>query len=345
MPTLTERRAEILALAVSEYIRTAEPVSSKLLADRSELGVSPATVRNEFALLENNGLLMHPYTSGGRVPTELGYRTYVEQLMLEEPVIDTERITVEHQLHQVAASLEEWLPLTTSILASWVGNVAVVLHRPIVSQKLLQAQLVDLNGESVLMVCVLDDGTVRKRTLSIMPSLDQVALNSHASWLNELLAGSDATKILELAQGVTDPLRVEFVRHIATLMREHGPESSGFIDGLEVALQQPEFNDQESMLEAMGYLSLHRLENVINGVMGKSASTSTRIVIGPGNSSNNKNGWSIVASSFEMPAEAGVIAVVGPTRMAYAHVLPRVRYLADLMSSFNQVGPSRSVED
>ena len=79
--------------------------------------------------------------------------------------------------------------------------------------------------------------------------------------------------------------------------------------------------------------------------MGKSASTSTRIVIGPGSSSNNKSGWSIVASSFEMPAEVGVIAVIGPTRMAYAHVLPRVRYLADLISSFNQVGPSRSVED
>ena len=336
MNTLTERRAAILSLVVDEYIRTAEPVSSKFLADMSELSVSPATVRNEFALLEANGLLTHPHTSGGRIPTENGYRTYVEQLMFEEPIVEKERITVEHQLHQAAGSVDELLPLVSTILAGWVGTVAIITRRSEKKRELLQVQLVDISGDTTLLVCVLDDGTDKKKFLTIYPYLNQALLNQHANVLNELLAGLTSLEIRGLIKSSTDLELSDLVSVIADLIVDENMSENTYLDGIEVALQQPEFSNQESMLEAMGYLSIYRLERLINSVMPDGLDLSTRIVIGRDDDENISTGWSIVASKYGLDTGRGVIAVVGPTRMAYGYVLPRVRYLAGLITQLNR---------
>ncbi|HIE85109.1 MAG TPA: heat-inducible transcription repressor HrcA [Dehalococcoidia bacterium] len=345
MDTLTERRAAILSLVVDEYIRTAEPVSSKFLADMSGLSVSPATVRNEFALLEANGLLTHPHTSGGRIPTENGYRTYVEQLMFEEPIVEEERITVEHQLHQAAGSVDELLPLMSTILASWVGNVAIITRRTEQKRELLQVQLVDISGDTTLLVCVLDDGTVKKKFLTIYPYLSQTLLNQHASVLNELLAGLTSLEIKQLIKSSSDIELSNLISVIADLIVEENMSENTYLDGIEVALQQPEFSDQESMLEAVGYLSIYRLERLINSVMTDGRDLSTRIVIGREDDANISTGWSIVASKYGPNTSRGVIAVVGPTRMAYGYVLPRVRYLAGLITQLNRDSSGKNVLD
>ena len=120
---LTERRAAILGMVVSEYINTAEPVSSRAIVARNHLDVSTATIRNELARLEEDGYITQPYTSAGRVPSDLGYRTFVEMLMAEEPVRADEQRTIEHQLHQVMGGLDEWLSLAATILAGAVGKI------------------------------------------------------------------------------------------------------------------------------------------------------------------------------------------------------------------------------
>jgi heat-inducible transcriptional repressor len=162
---LTERQASILGMVVDEYIQTAEPVSSKALVSRRRLEVSTATIRNELARLESEGYITHPYTSAGRIPSDQGYRFYVETLMSEDPVGTEERRTVEHQLHQVAGDLDDWLSLAATILASLVGNVAVVTRPRTTAAKLRNAQLVELSREASLLVVVMDDGRLRQRIL------------------------------------------------------------------------------------------------------------------------------------------------------------------------------------
>ena len=114
---LTERRADILGMLVDEYIDTAVPVSSRALVSNPRLEVSSATIRNELAALEEDGYITHPYTSAGRVPSDRGYRLYVEALMAEEPLSASEQRTVEHQFHQVSGGLDEWLGLASTVLA------------------------------------------------------------------------------------------------------------------------------------------------------------------------------------------------------------------------------------
>ena len=126
---LTERRESLLGLVVDEYVATAMPVSSRALVARHHLGVSPATVRNELAKLEDEGYITHPHTSAGRVPSDRGYRYYVEVLMTEEPLQRDEARTIAHQFHQAERSLDEWLTLAAAVLASAVTN-AVVVTRP-----------------------------------------------------------------------------------------------------------------------------------------------------------------------------------------------------------------------
>ena len=149
---LTQRRADILNLVVDEYIGTAAPVSSRALVDRHNLDVSTATVRNELAALEQEGYITHPYTSAGRIPSNTGYRFYVEELMAEEPIGADERRTIEHQFYQAPPDLDEWLQLAASVLAGAVGNVAVVARpqRPVTH--LRQAQLVHLRPGAALLV-------------------------------------------------------------------------------------------------------------------------------------------------------------------------------------------------
>ena len=132
---------------------------------------------------------------------------------------------------------------------------------------------------------------------------------------------------------------------IADLIVEENMSENTYLDGIEVALQQPEFSDQESMLEAVGYLSVYRLERLINSVMTDGRDLSTRIVIGRGDDANISTGWSIVASKYGPNTGQGVIAVVGPTRMDYGYVLPRVRYLAGLITQLNRDLSGKNILD
>src|SRR5947207_4426310 len=125
---LTGRRAEILGLVVNEYIDTAAPVSSRALVEGHGLRVSTATIRNELARLEDEGYIGQPHTSAGRIPLDLGYRVYVEELMAEYPVGADEQRTIAHQFHQAPARVEEWLSLAATVLAGAVANVAVIVR-------------------------------------------------------------------------------------------------------------------------------------------------------------------------------------------------------------------------
>ena len=330
---LSGRRAEVLGLLVDEYIESAAPVSSKALVDRYALNVSAATVRNEFAALELDGYITHPYTSAGRVPSDRGYRFYVETLMAEQPLPPQERRTVEHQFHQASRGLDEWLTLAAALLASWVGNAAVVTRPRARVSRLRHMQLVHLRDDSALLVAVMDDGRVQQRIISLRAPATQQELNAMAERLNVRCAGHEADVARAVAADLTDADERAAAETVGELIDEHRLSADTYLDGLQAVLEQPEFASQDRMLEAVRHLAVYELQRVLAAAAGVRPG-STRVLIGSENEDAWMQEWSVIATSYgRSDGPEGTVVVLGPTRMHYARIIPRVKYLATLMSN------------
>jgi len=328
---LTERQASILGMVVDEYVQTAEPVSSKALVSRRRLEVSTATIRNELARLESEGYITHPYTSAGRIPSDQGYRFYVEALMAEDPIGLAERRTVEHQLHQVAGDLDDWLSLTATILASLVGNVAVVTRPRTTAARLRNAQLVELSREAVLLVVVMDDGRLRQRVLPLAEPISQETLNDRALRLNRMCTGKDARGIHDAMADLLDPGDLAIAENLVEILQEQRIAEETFVEGIDSALRQPEFSDVDRILEAVTQLQAYRLRSILEPAVDGQFGT-MRVVIGSEHSDSGMQDWSMIVARYGESDAAGAVAVVGPTRMAYQRAIPRVRYIASLMT-------------
>ena len=328
---LTKRRESILEMVVDQYVQTAEPVSSRALASEHDLGVSSATIRNELARLERDGYVTHPHTSAGRIPSHLGYRHYVEALMAEEPIGPDEQRTIEHQLHQVLGGLDEWLSLAATILATRVSNVAVVTRPRSMTTTLKHAQLVELGGDSALLVAVLDDGRVMQRIITLDAPESQTRLAERAARLNARLADRGADGIRELAAELTDNEDNRIGVAIADMVDEHRITEETYVDGVRLVLNQPEFSDADRMLDAVEHLDAYRVRGLIETTAGVGVG-STRVLIGQELGDLEMDGWSVIVSGYgESAGAAGHVAVVGPMRMDYRRTVPRVRYVAELM--------------
>ena len=332
---LSQRRSAILNLVVDEYIDTATPVSSRALVDRHNLEFSTATVRNELARLEQDGYITHPYTSAGRVPSDVGYRFYVEQLMSEQPVGAAEQRTIEHQFHQATRGYDDWLRLAATILATAVGNVAVVSRPQRALPRLRHAQLVQLRPGAALLVAVMDDGSVQERIVPVPELESQEQLTARAERLNEHCAQAGATALRSLAGGFDDAYDRRLALDIAELLDEHATAAELYIEGVRSALEQPEFDSTERILDAVQHLEAYHLRGALRA-RGRSRS-GARILIGDENHEDWLHDWTVVVSAFEGPdGTIGTVAVVGPTRMRYGLTIPRVRYVGSLMSELLQ---------
>jgi heat-inducible transcriptional repressor len=285
-----------------------------------------------LARLEEDGYITHPYTSAGRVPSDLGYRHYVEELMSEEPVGADEQRTIEHQLHQAQGGLDEWLSLTATILASAVGSVAIVTRPRASDTRLKHAQLVELHDEMALLVAVMDDGRVGQRMLNLSQPHNQKELNDSAERINGLLGRADASGALAAAQQSDNDDDRRIMEAIASLMGEQRVAEETYLDGLRSVLQQPEFTDVDRLREAVDHLDAYRLRTLIEQAP-VSAPGTAQVLIGQEHGNDLMREWSIVIASYGDSATSGTVAVLGPTRMPYQRSIPRVRYVADLMSS------------
>ena len=332
---LTDRRSAILGLVIGEYIETAIPVSSRALVNRHSLNVSTATIRNELARLEEDGYITHPYTSAGRVPSDRGYRHYVEVLMAEEPVGADEQRTIKHQLHQVRGGLDEWLSLTATILAGAVESVAVVTRPRADDARLKHAQLVELHGDLSLLVAVMDDGRVRQSVLSLSRPLTQSQLNVLAEQLNQQLGGADRAAALATADGLEDPDEAAITTAIAELIGEQRVAEETYLDGLQSVLQQPEFSEVERLRDAVDRLNAYDVRGLVE-LAGEADPGETRVLIGEEHGDEAMRDWSVVVATYGDDETSGTVAVLGPTRMHYQRSIPRVRYVASLMSSLLQ---------
>lgn len=329
---LTERRAQVLRLIVSDYIETATPVGSEQIVKRHALEISPATIRNEMARLEEDGYISHPHTSAGRVPSDLGYRYFVEMLMGEPNVSTDEQRRILHQFHQSTAQLSEWLQLAASVLAQTLHNMAVVSGPRSNQARLKQLQLVSLHDHSALLVVVLQEIKVRQQQLTFAEAATQDDLNRLARQLSQEFSGSGAGTIRAAAAELSG-LEQQITLAVADIVQAEDVDAfpDPHLDGIRNVLSQPEFARSERMLDILEALDGRNISRTIPQTDVKR--DDVVVIIGTENREDIMRDCSLVIGRYgEADGPGGTIAVVGPTRLPYSRAIATVRYVGSLMS-------------
>lgn len=333
---VTERRRRLLQHIVDEYVRSAQPVGSNALVDRYKLGVSSATVRNDMAALEEEGYIAQPHTSAGRVPTDAGYRFYVESLMQEEYLPDDAQQTIRHQFHQAARELEEWAHLAAAILAARVGNAAVVTTPHSRQPRMRLLELVSVHEHLALVVVVLQEARVLQQMVSLERALSQDELTAIGRHLNELVSGKTAS---EIRSNKTEVSVVEAVLlDVATTLLDGADEMAsepGYVEGLRDLLRQPEFHEGERLLRLLEAMAEHNLSKAIPAPNGPG---DVSIIIGGEHPIDEMRACTVISTRYDGPSGLrGTLSVVGPTRMHYPRNVAAVRYMSSLMEELLRV--------
>jgi heat-inducible transcriptional repressor len=331
MDDLTPRQQLILGLVVREYISTAQPVGSKTVESYG-LGVSSATIRNEMAVLDERGYLYQPHTSAGRVPTEDGYRYFVERLMRESQLPLDQRRTIRHQFHQVGVDLEQWMRLGASVLARTSQSAAVITSPRTEQCHLRHLDLISVHETLVMLIIVLEGGMVRQQMLTLDEAMSQDTLTQMSNRLNDLCVGASAQRVAA-CRFQLGAMEQEILDVVVQVMKSVDEQIGLHLyrDGLVNILHQPEFAMPESARQVVRLMEDRTtLEAMLTEMLEVGG---VQVVIGGEGRWNELKECSLVVSPYGVTGAAmGALGVMGPMRMPYSRAISTVRYVADLMS-------------
>jgi heat-inducible transcriptional repressor len=339
---LSPRAARILAALVSEYIHTAEPVGSARLAQSAGVSVSSATVRNTLAELEELGYLQQPHTSAGRIPTDRGYRFYVDQL-LESPRATKGSAAMEAQLRKDAGSpalVEDVLVSVSGVLSRASRLVAFALPMADGYGVLREIDFVPLSSSKVLVVVVTDDGQLTRKAIEVGEELEPQELRQAANYLNTEFAGLPLEEVrtavierLQRERTLYDALRSRALRMAQSSLDEFPKRPSLFVDGASTLLDESPEASGVSLATLRVLLRMveekERLVRLLNEYIDGPGLT---IVIGQEHHSPDLRAFSLVASSYANGRRRGTVGVIGPMRMHYSRTIAVVDGIAQAVS-------------
>jgi heat-inducible transcriptional repressor len=336
--SLDPRSNSILRAVIEEYVETATPVGSAALVQRYRMGVSSATVRNILADLEAAGLLTHPHTSAGRIPTDAGYRFFVESIADSAVLPPVEQLMIRHQFGQVQHASEQWFRLAATILAAANRTAAIATPAKPRAAHVRRIDLVSISDRLASLIIVFREGALRQVLVNLDESAGQEDLTRAAVILDGLMAGRtavDAERAL---------MRIEALGPIATLVQHVGARviaavrdydasaiEEVFSDGLLNVMAAPEFDRSEKLRRVFAALE----NRTYLGGLFESIAGSGRVqaFIGTENGPEEMRDVSLVLASYGDAARAvGVVGVIGPTRMAYPQAIGTVRFVSGLMN-------------
>jgi heat-inducible transcriptional repressor len=334
------RSQAILRAVIEEYVTTAQPVGSQALVERYGLGVSSATVRHILADLESAGLLTHPHTSAGRVPTDFGYRFYVESIVDAVPLPAVEQLMIRHQFGQVEFASEHWFRLAATTLAGLTRAAGIATPAKPRAAHIRRVDLVAVNERMASLILVLREGSIKQAavTLDEADTVDQATLNQVAALLNERLLDQTAT----LAEGTLAALdETDTVQRLAgrvgerivRILRDYDAAAveEVFSDGLLNVMEAPEFAQSDKLRQVFTALENRAyLGELVGSVAG---SDRIRIVIGAENPVEEMHDVTLILAPYGRPGRAlGVVGVLGPTRMSYPNAIGTVSFVSGLMN-------------
>ncbi|HEY7779334.1 MAG TPA: heat-inducible transcriptional repressor HrcA [Ktedonobacterales bacterium] len=342
---LSARQEAILSALIQEYVRSAEPVASRSLSDQLARtlgpGHSPATIRSELGALEDHGLIVQPHHSAGRVPTDLGYRYFVERLMNETTLSLDEQRLIRHQFYQVQHQLDQWVRLTASVMAIALQSAAVITPPRGPRTRLKHFELLALHDAATLLVLVLEDGTVEQERLYLDTPTSQEELSRLARHFNERYRGADAAALRQdAASDDLSPDEHLVADALARLLDQHARFTYGsfYQDGLTQLLRRDEYTRlgsesarAERIRKVVEALEQNRfLPALAPQVM---AAEGVQVIIGAENQTDDLKDMSMVVARYGVEGQVGgLLGVVGPTRMQYGRAIAIVRYMTELLN-------------
>ncbi len=340
---LSWRERRVLEAVIRSYVETAEPAGSRTLSRRSGLGVSPATIRNTMSDLEEKGFLFHPHTSAGRVPTNKAYRLYVDSLLSLPPVntVETDRLTEEISGVNGSSPIETILRRAAQTLGVLTQELGVALGPRLDRSILRRLELVRVSSERLLMVLTLEGGLMRTVFVEVAGDIAESALASVTAVLNERLAGLTLAQIrtsvpARLRDAGTDKSTSEllniFVQEGEQLFDAALPMADGQIvlGAASVLAEQPEFSGAERLRRL---LALTETPQALGEAIRKrAAAPGISITIGAEHDDPRLEDFTVVTAEYHVGSLAGVIGVIGPTRMSYEKVISLVSHTSQLLS-------------
>src|SRR5688572_11565011 len=337
---LTEREEAVLDSVIRTYVETAEPAGSRTVAKRFGLGVSAATIRNAMADLEEKGFLYHPYTSAGRIPTDLAYRYYVDTLMQPVRLSSVEQRTLRRQLSDEAnGPIERVIRRAAQVIGLLTGELGVAIAPRLEDVVLEKLELVLISSEKVLLVVTLQRGNVRAVYVDLPLSVPQETLRTIALILNERLAGKTLANLRQtLPERLRDVSVSEAPHELLNIFIQAAEHALGNNDAADavhlgrtsVLANQPEFASEDSLKRL---IELTEQRQLLGDVLNAREHVNAPIItIGSENSEPRLNNFTLVTSEYQLGNVSGVLGVLGPTRMPYEKVAAIVEHASRLMS-------------
>ncbi len=335
-PHLTDRQLKILGALIRTYIQDAQPVSSKQLVDDHDLKVSSATVRNEVVMLEQLGMVRAPHTSAGRIPTEEGYRYFVQQLLEENSLSIPEQERIREEFAAVARDIQKWMKTAAAILVRATNATAVVTEPRALTPRFKHLQLIGMHGQVVLLVLVLEGGELSQQMLTLSQEADQERLSQVAAMINDVAAGENAAGVRHKTAMLHDDLAQDTLELVAEVMSEAENAERfaihwyGFGDVLD------KFNEGDSAQQALHILDEKPLLYNILSEAWHDPSDEVKVLVGGEGRFEEISDLSIVIGRYGTRHIGGAISVLGPTRMRYGRAISTVRYVSTVMSAMMQ---------
>ncbi len=336
---LGERKRRILQAIIDDYITTADPVGSRSIAKKHDLGISSATIRNEMADLEEMGYLEQPHTSAGRIPSYRGYRLYVDQLMNQYRLTISEINAIHDSMQLKIRELDQLIQQYSKLISEITQYTTVVLTPQMKTSSIKHLQLIPIDVYNVLLVVVNNTGIVKNKAIRFSAEVDTVFLNNLTNLLNRKLAGLTIEEInlpkiqeIQREMQLNEEILIPILNFISDAVNDIDT-ADVFLGGTTNIFNFPEYNDIEKAKNFLSFLEhkndLHKLLNNIE------TDNKIKIIIGEENEFLEMKDCSLVMSRYSIGKKiVGTIGIIGPTRMEYAKVVSSLDYMT---KHFNQV--------
>lgn len=335
--TMDERKRKILKVITDDYIASAEPVGSRTIARKYDLGLSPATIRNEMADLEEEGYLEQPHTSAGRIPSDRGYRYYVDALLERRRLRPEEMELIGREMAAKERALDHLVHQAARVLSQFTRYPSLILAPDRRTAVLKHVRLVRLNERNILVLIVTDTGQVENKIVECDPSLSLSELERISNALNDFLSDRPIAEInLSLVARVKDAIQSQHrffhqaMQALVESMRMNVADQL-VTDGATKILDQPEFAERERFKPLLSLLSE---EQALYRMLTTGCLDGVKVTIGQENKEEAARDCSVVTATYEVNERSvGVIGVLGPTRMDYGKVMAVVEFMASHLSA------------
>lgn len=328
---LNERKKKILQIIIEDYISSAEPVGSRTIARKYDLGLSPATIRNEMSDLELLGYLEQPHTSAGRIPSAQAYRFYVDALIEPGTLTDNDMALIDGWYNERRRNIDDIFQSTAKILSRMTQNVSMVLTNQQTVANFCYLKFLPLDSQHAISCIVADDGSIDTNVVDIPLGMSSEEMDYLAGKMSKLLEDRNLSDIsVEILQNVhtdvvEDKLIFSSLLQAVRKMTGRRQEQKVFLGGTKQLLNQPEFRDVERVRNLLGILEE---EKVLKDLLQGGEDSGLKVTIGSENKFTGIQDCSMVQATYRLNGQiVGTMAVLGPTRMEYGKVISVMDYL------------------